>query len=559
MMGAEALAKTLVLHGVNYIFQVSGDTRMKLIPAVENAGIEIVVARSEKAAVYMADGYSRISYKPGVCFGQAGPGAINLSAGMSEPYWSCTPVIALTGATPDSYIYKFEYQELDDTLLFQPTVKWNAKITRPERVSEIIRDAFHIATSGCPGPVHVRLPHDVSSSEVEMPEPYGNKICAEYPSTRVRPDLDRIKEAVKLLTESGRPVIVAGAGAMISKAWNEVVRLAEMLSIPVATSPGGKGIIPENHPLSIGVSGTYSRSVTNEIVEEADLVFFIGCRAGRLVTDGWRVPKPGSCKIIHLDINPNVIRRNYPTTVGIVGDVKLSLKDLIAALRKRMLKPKSQRIARIKKIMKEWNDTVMPVMCSGDIPIKPHRVIKEMRNVLEKDDILVADTGQMSAWTAALYNTLASGRTYIRAYGTLGWSFPAALGAKFANPTRKVLNVIGDGGIAYHISELETAIRWDKPFVAVVLNNKSLGFVHFNLEDLGWDKFKASDFIDVDYARVARGFGAYGRRVERPGELKESIERAFNSRKPAIIDVVVDETERAPVSYWRALPHARQI
>lgn len=559
MTGAEAIAKTLAMHDVKYLFQLSGGSKMKFIPAIEEAGVEPVLARSEKAAAYMADGYSRISYKPSVCFGQAGPGAINLSAGLSEPYWSCTPVIALTGGTPDSDVYKFQYQEIDEMSLFLSTVKWNAKITRSARASEIIRDAFQIATSGCPGPVHVNIPYDVSSSEVEMLELYGDKQCSQYPSTRVRPEPDRIRLAANLLVNSENPVIVAGTGAIISKAWDEVVQLAEMLCIPVATSLGGKGIIPENHPLSVGVLGTYSKAVANRVVEEADLVFYTGCRAGGLVTDSWKIPKAGSCKIIHLDVNPDVIGRNYPTTVGIVGDCKLALKDLIDTLRRKKVKPETGRKLRIKKAMEGWNDTVKSVICSDAIPIKPHRVMKEIRNFLQKDDVVVADTGQIGAWTAVLYDVLTCGRTYIRACGTLGWSFAAALGAKFAAPNRKVLNVIGDGGIAYHISELETAIRWNKPFVALVLNNQSLGMVHLNLENIGWHGFKASDFVDVDYGKVAEGFGAYGRRVERPRELKDALKEAFESEKPAIIDVIVDLTERAPISYYRTLPNAREI
>lgn len=559
LSGAEAIAQTLAACGVEYIFQLSGGTRMKLIPAIEDAGIKPVVARSEKAAVYIADGYSRASFKPGVCFGQAGPGAINLSAGMSEPYWSFTPVIALTGGTPDSEIYKFQYQELDEMSLFLSTVKWNVKITHPRRASEIVRDAFQIATSGSPGPVHVNIPYDVSSSETEMLEPYGDKSCCEYPSTRVRPDFDKIKETADLLVRSDTPVIVAGAGSIISRAWDETMRLAEMLCIPVATSFGGKGVIPENHPLSIGVVGTYSNAVTNKIVEDADLVFFVGCRADGLTTDNWTVPKYGSCKIVQLDNNPNVIGRNYPVAIGIIGDCKLALRDLICCLERKRLKRNNERQLRIRKAIDEWSEVLKCVECSNAVPIKPHRVMKEIRDFLNRDDILVADTGQIGAWAAALHKVSTAGRTVLHACGTLGWSFAAALGAKFAAPNRRVLNLIGDGGIAYHISELETALRWEKPFVALVLNNRSLGMVHLNLQDLGRNRFAASDFVDVDYGKVAESFGAYGRRIERPGELKDALRQAFNSQKPAILDIIVDLNERAPISYYRKLPSSRQI
>ncbi|MFH0849667.1 MAG: thiamine pyrophosphate-binding protein [Candidatus Bathyarchaeota archaeon] len=559
MSGAKAVAETMKNHGVKHFFHVSGGI-ISLFIEMEEAGIDLVLARSEKAAAYMADGYSRVSYEPSVCYGQAGPGAINLAAGISEAYWTCTPVIALTGSTSVPELYKFQYQELDEMPFFEPTTKWNAHIYQAERAAEITRDAFIIATSGCPGPVHINLHYDAANSIADVPEPYADLRCKTYPSARTSPDPEDVKKVAEILANAQRPVIVAGGGVMVSRAWNELIKLAESYFIPVATTLSGKGAIPDEHPLSVGVVGRYSSSMANKVVDDADVVFFIGSRAGGMATDNWTIPGQNAT-ILQLDIEPETIGRNYNVASRMVCDAKNGVRDLHKVLRKMMAKPqKRQYLEHVEALKKEWSDQASSVMSSDAVPIKPHRVIKEIRQVLGEQDVLVADTGQMAAWTGVLYPLAAPGRTYIRAAGTLGWSLPAAIGAKFAVGSRKVLDVTGDGGIAYHISELETALRNDKPFVAVVFNNVTLGMLHYGFKWRGEGKaLRSSDFIDVDYGRVAEAFNCYGQRIDRPGELKEAMQSAFASGKPAIIDVLIDRYELAPISQYRTLPQGRQL
>jgi len=369
-----------------------------------------------------------------------------------------------------------------------------------------------------------------------------------------------VKKTAEILAKAERPVIVAGGGVILSRAWNDVIQLAESLFIPVATTLSGKGTIPDEHPLSLGTVGRYSCSITNKIVDEADVVFFIGSRAGGMATDNWTVPGQDST-ILQLDIKPETIGRNYRVASRMVCDARKGVQDLITVLSEMGLKSERWKyLNHVKTLKKEWMDQASSVMSSDAVPIKPHRVIKEIRQVLGEKDILVADTGQMGAWTGVLYPIIAPGRTYIRAAGTLGWSFPAAIGAKFAAGDRKVLDVTGDGGVAYHISELETALRCDKPFVAVVFNNITLGMLHYGFKWRGEGKaLKSSDFIDIDYGRVAEAFNCYGQRIERPGELKEAIESAFASGKPAVIDVMIDRYELAPTSSYRKLPQGRPL
>ena len=559
MKGAAAIAKTMAAHGVEHFFHVSGGM-ISLFVELEDAGIDLVLARSEKAAAYMADGYSRISYKPGVCYGQAGPGAINLAAGISEAYWTCTPVIALTGSTSLSDLYKFQYQELDEMPFFEPTTKWNAQIFQADRAGEITRDALNISTSGSPGPVHINLHYNAANEMGEAPEPRREEYARSYPNGRTHPNMDDLKKVAEILAGANRPLIVAGGGVIISRAWDEVVKLAEYMYIPVATTLSGKGTIPDYHPLSIGVAGRYSSSMANKIVEDTDVVFYIGSRAGGMATDNWTVPGQ-EATIIQLDIEPESIGRNYYPAARMICDAKLGVQDLLKVVKEMMKKPEKRKyLDTISKLKKEWRSEVASVMESDAVPIKPHRIIKEIRQILGDQDIVVADTGQMGAWTGVLYPIVAPGRTYIRAAGTLGWSLPAAIGAKFAAGDNKVLDVTGDGGVAYHISELETALRLEKPFVAVVFNNVTLGMLHYGFKWRGDGKaLKSSDFIDVDYGKIAEAFNCYGQRVEKPGEIGEAIQNAFDSGKPAIVDVMIDRYELAPTSYYRTLPQGRPL
>jgi acetolactate synthase-1/2/3 large subunit len=560
MTGSRAIAKTMERHDVEYFFHVSGGLT-SLFVEIEEAGINLVLARSEKGAAYIADGYARIAYKPGLCYGQAGPGAINLAAGISEAYWTCTPLIALTGSTNLDHLYKFQYQELQEMPLFEPTTKWNAEIYGPERAGEIIRDAFMIATGGAPGPVHVNLHYAAANEKGETPETYGIKEYSRYPAKRFRPDPNDVIKTVKALAAAERPVIIAGGGAIISRAWDEVVRLAEVLMIPVATTLSGRGIIEDSHPLSLGVVGRYSKSIVNEIVGEADVVFYIGSRAGGMATDNWNYPNEDA-KVLQLDIESENIGRNYHVETSLVCDAKLGIQDILTTIEVMDGKfiTKKKYLERVALMKREWNELAASVMASDAVPIKPHRVIKVIREVLGEEDILVADTGQMGAWTGVLYPIVTPGRTYIRAAGTLGWSFPAAIGAKFAAKDRQVLNVTGDGGIAYHISELETALRCDTPFVAVVFNNVTLGMLHYGFAwRYGGKGLKSSDFIDVDYGKVARAFNCYGARIEKPGELRDAIIAALDSGKPAVVDVMIDRYELSPTTGYRAMPQGRQL
>lgn len=525
MTGAKAIAQTLKLHDVEYVFYIFGYG----VPTQELTaeGMTMILTRNEKCAAYMADGYARIGLKPGVAWGYRGPGSVNLAAGLADAYWSSSPVIALTSATQKAHIHRDSYQGIPDIRHFDEVTKWNIDVPTPDIVGECLRNAFQVATSGCPGPVHINFHAKAIYQESEMVKPFGDKTYTKIPAKRIRPDPKDTNAVAKTLIHATNPVIVAGQGTLISGAWTEVIQLAEILHIPVATSNTGKGVIPDEHPLAIGVAGLYSKATANKIITESDLVFYVGCRTGNMATGNWTVPIPNT-KVVQLDINPEFIGRNYKTAASMVCDVKLGLQDLITTVKQFKTKSTSDARARIAEIMKQWNEAAATVMSSDAKPITGHRLIKEIRKTLAAQDILVTDTGSETIWSSLFYDVLGSGRNYICAAGSLGWSFPAAIGAKLAAGDRKVLNLIGDGGIGYHIGEFETAVRYNVPVVVVVLNNMS------------WAYPSASLTNPVDFSKVAQAYGGFGARVEHPGAIADTLKDAFSSEKPAIIDVIVD-------------------
>ena len=552
MTGAKAVVQTLKSYKVKYFFGIPGSTEpiyseiAKIMPEMLP-----ILPRDEKSGAHMADGYARISYKPGVCTGCQGPGTTNLVSGIAEAYLSSTPVIAITAARSTAVIDKNAYQELDHYTLLKPITKWSFRLGRADRIPEMLRKAFRIATSGRPGPVQVDIHADAISGEAEV-DVSADEEFAYYPSLRAAPDPSKVKEAADLLMKAERPIMIAGGGAVMSQTWTEVAELADLLGIPVATTLSGKGIIPENHPLAVGVVGSYCRRCANKVVQAADLVLFIGCKTGANSTDNWTKP-PLNTRIIHIDVDPTEICRNYRTELGIVADARIALRELLAVLKTKIQKAstaKSSRLREIQIIVKEWRDAIASARVSEDTPVKPQRIIKELQDFLAKDDIIVADTGYSSVWTGAHFDCKVGGRTYINASGTLGFGFPASIGAKLAAPDKKVVCFIGDGGFGYHVGELETALRHEVPVVVVIMNNMSLNFEKQYMKFYGMNFAGVPDFLDVDFGKVAEAFGCFGARVERPGEIRDALRNAFESGKPGVLDIVTDPEVVPPVTFF---------
>ena len=356
-----------------------------------------------------------------------------------------------------------------------------------------------------------------------------------------------MRQAARVITSAQRPVIVAGGGVTASQAQRELVQLAEMMSIPVATSLNAKGTIPDDHPLSVGVVGSYSRWCANRVVSEADLVVYIGSHTGSQVTNEWTVPAPGT-PVVQIDIDPAELGRSYPAEATIQGDARASMRKLMDVMEP--IGVRSEWVGRAQQLVGEWRDEVAPLANSDAAPIRPERLCKELTDYLPSDAIVVSDTGHSGIWTGTMMDLNDPGQGFIRCAGSLGWGFPGALGAKCAVPDRPVIGFTGDGGFWYHMSELETALRYGINAVIVVNNNHSL-----NQEKHSNERIYAGEpgnpdelwhFLDIDFSKIAQSIGCFGIRVEQPGEIQSALEQAFASGKPAVVDVATDIDGIAP-------------
>jgi acetolactate synthase I/II/III large subunit len=547
MTGSTYLAEALRASGVTHVFFVP----VILTPALtemDRRGVVGVMTHGEKSAVYMADGYARASRRPGVCMAQT-IGAANLAAGLRDPFLACSPVVAITGGPFAMTRHRHVYQEINDFPLFEPVTKFNARIEMVERLPDLLSQAFRAATTGCPGPVHLELAGHFGQAidgRGDLPTsclPLFDCV----PPFRPAAEPQYVEQAARLLQTAERPILVAGGGVTSSGADCEVVELAEKLDIPVATSLNAKGTIVENHRLSVGVAGIYSRDCANRAVAEADLVFFIGSQTGSQVTNCWRIPRPGA-RVIQLDINAEELGRHYPNAVSLWGDVKTVLQQILQTVDK----PRTNEgwLKRVGELVAEWKATVEPFRRSDATPMRPERLCKEVQEALPVDAILVSDTGHSGIWTGAHIELRHPGQRYLRAAGSLGWGLPAAMGAKFACPDRPVVCFSGDGGFYYHIGELETAVRFGINTVTVVNNNGALSqeTVLFH-QAYGREEpsgFKMWQFEKLNLARVAESFGCYAERVEQPSQVRPALERALASGRPAVLDVVSDIRALAP-------------
>jgi acetolactate synthase-1/2/3 large subunit len=551
MSGAQVLADMLQGYGVTHVFMVPAVLRRTFAEMEQRTRISRIHTHGEKSAAYMADGYARACGRPGVCMAQV-VGALNLAAGLRDAWLSHSPVIAFTGGRDARTKFRKLYQEVDDMPAFEPVTKFNATVDVVERFPDMVRQAFRVATSGAPGPVHLQFRGNegqIDQDEGEM-EPRWEPEFARVPPFRPEPEAARVSHVLDLLQRAARPVIVAGGGVRASGAQREVVALAEALNIPVATSLNAKDTIPASHPLSVGVVGSYSRESANRVVAGADLACFIGTEAGGMTTHGWTVPKVGT-PAVQIDIDPEILGRGYPLVGAIVGDAKVTVGRMLERADRATAARRREWVASAQATCREWYEKYRPLLESDAVPIRPERICRELSQHVPDDAIVIADTGHAGMWMGGMFDLRSASQSYIRSGGHLGWAFPAGLGAKCAAPQRPVVVFTGDAGLWYHIGEIETAVRWRMNTVTVVNNNAS-----GNQSKRGFDRVyggvqteKARElwtYTKVNFARLAEDIGALGMRVERPAELPDAIGKACRAERPVIIDVVTDIDALAP-------------
>ena len=551
--GAVFLAEQLEAYGVTHVFMVPASLRRTLVEIEMRTNIKRLHVHSEKSAVYMADGFARAAGRPAICMAQV-IGALNIAAGLREPFLANSPVIAFTGGRSPKTKFRHVYQEIDDIPAFEPVTKFNATIDDVERFPDMLEQAYRNAVSGCPGPVHLQFQGNEGQIDLEEGnlEPITDMRFDSIPPFRPQAEKKDIERALDLLQQAERPVIVSGGGVKHSKAGPQLLKLAESLRIPVATSLNGKDTFLANHPLSAGVVGTYSRGSANRVVSEADLICFIGSQTGGMTTHFWQVPPIGS-NAIQIDIDPEAIGRNYTLKAAVQGDARSALEVMISLMDPSTATRRDRWNQQVKEFVDSWYAEYDHLLKSDATPIRPERLCNDLTRLLPDDSLVVVDTGHAGMWMGGMFDVTSTSQNYVRSAGHLGWAFPAGLGAKCALPERPVVCFTGDAGFWYHIAEIETAVRWNINSITLV-NNNSAG----NQSKTGFDKAYGGtqteqakeiwNFTKVNFANIANEIGALGIRVEKPSDFNSALDQALSANQTVIIDVVTDVDAIAPIA-----------
>lgn len=548
MKGGQAIIQSLIDQGVEIVFGYPGGVLLPLYDEIYDSDLKHILVRHEQCAAHAADGFARASGKVGVCIGTSGPGATNLVTGIATAYMDSSPILAIAGQVPTHLIGNDAFQEVDTLGITMPITKHNFQPMNADEIPSIIRSSFYIASTGRPGPVVVDLPKDVQEQEFDYEA--DDKIdLPGYKPTRKGHPL-QIKKAAHAIFKASKPVILAGGGVILSESSQEISELSKVLKAPVTTTLMGKGCFPEDNDLSLGMLGMHGRKVANIVVDECDCLIAVGCRFSDRTTGN--VEKfAAKAKIIHIDVDPAEIGKNIEIDIPIVGDAKIVLIKLIQSLKDLIKKEKIQEKNKQEwmKYVTEFKKNCMPRLSFEDIPLKPQQVIKEIRESIDYDTIVTTDVGQNQMWMAHYFMSKIP-RTFISSggLGTMGFGFPAAMGAKVALPDSDVVAVCGDGGFLMVSQDLATIKEYDIPVVICVLDNRYLGMVA-QWQKLFYDERLSHTHLGEvpDFVKLAEAFGIKGEKVEKPGEMKETLTRAIRSGEPTLIDVIIDPNEILPM------------
>lgn len=542
---AELVAKVLADAGVKYVFGIGGDSVLALIDAIDRTpGIRFVPVCHEQVGAAMADGFARVTGSPGVVLAHMGPGVCNVVIGLASAYRDSSPVIAITGVREARKIGRDSWHEIDQLGLLRPITKWNGRILTADSAARMTRLALTQALSGRPGPVHIELPKDIarekSDAEAGMPlDPHRIQ-----DASRTAPNPELIVQACDLLLSARRPLILAGGGVLRSKAFGELVALAELTSIPVVTTSNGRGSIPEDHPLSVGPMGQYGTAFADSEVKQADLILGIGCRFSDVATRDWSLISPGT-KIIHVDIDPRELGRQYQEELSVLSDARLFLAAAIEELKRRGVRRPEEswethpRIAALVQGREAGREAFFAPGAHAHVPGKPQLFVKEIASVLDRDAITALGSGLYSRFAGAI--PVKTPGSYLKSLGlgAMGWAFPAALGAKLAEPSRQVVALLGDGDFTMVMQDLETAVRENIAVAAVIFNDYGYGSIRdLQRRDYG-GRVVGSDYRPPPFFEFARLAGALGVRIDRPEEIKPALRQILESGKPGILEIAI--------------------
>jgi acetolactate synthase-1/2/3 large subunit len=546
MSGAKALLESLERQKVDVIFGILGGAMLPVYDELcGNKKIRHILARHEQGAAHAAEGYARASGRVGVCMATSGPGATNLVTGIANAYMDSSPIVALTGQVPSkgvnsSYmIGRDAFQEADIIGITTPITKYNFQPRSVAEIPTIVNTAFYIASTGRPGPVLIDLPKNVQAETGDVT--VTDRIEAKGYKSMIEMDLTKISEATKLLTKAERPIILSGGGVIIANASDELMQMSDLLIAPVATTFMGKGSFPEVHPLSVGSIGMHGNPAANKLLGEADVLLAVGTRFSDRATTNLDTFCPDA-KIIHIDIDEAEIGKNVDIDVPIIGDAKTSLKLLLSALKDKLHKTKGTAWA---KRVKEAKEQLSPLFKDRPRDIVPKALLTELRRLLPENAIVTTEVGQNQMWSALYFQALKP-RTFISSggLGTMGFGFPAAIGAKVACPDRPVVDIAGDGSFTMTEQELACSVTEKIPVTVIVLNNSVLGMVAQWQRMLYKRRYMAVNLGKTpDFVKLAEAYGAQGFRVTSMQEFQKAVKTALNSKVTTVIDVPIGSEE----------------
>lgn len=543
MRGGEAIIKSLKEQGTNTIFGYPGGQVIPFYDMLYDSDMKHILVRHEQAAVHAAEGYARASGKVGVCVATSGPGATNLITGIADAFMDSSPIVAITGQVPTHLIGNDAFQEADIIGISMPITKHSYQPKNPDDIPSIIKSSFEIAKSGRPGPVLIDVPKEIQENELTK---YSD-LLLDTPgyNPTVKGNIKQVKKACELIKQSKKPMILAGGGVIISNASKELKEFAKLINSPIVTSLMGKGAISEDDDLCLGMLGMHGRQVANMNVNKCDCLIAIGCRFSDRTTGKLTEFIPDS-KVIHIDIDPAEIGKNVDVDVPIVGDAKNVLNSLISQLKS--FKAGNDSLNWLNYIIKFKND-VVPRMDYDDVPLMPQQVIKEISQALSPDSILTTDVGLNQMWAAHFYNTQKP-RKFISSggLGTMGFGFPAAIGAKVAMPEDNVISVVGDGGFLMVCQELATIKEHDIPIIITILNNRKLGMVYQWQNLLYNGRLSQTDLGTVpDFVKLAESFNINAQKIIKPGETKEALDKAIKDNESILLDIDIKVNEFLPM------------
>ncbi len=545
MTGWQAVVKALKTEKIKYVFGLPSSAKDLYDALYDEPSIKAIQVRHEAAGGFMAMAYSLLSGEPAVCFASQGPGIANLSPAMLESLATCAPVIAICPGVDGHKDGKGTFQETDQMAIMKPVTKWSIKVPYAEKIPWAIHRAFSLATNGQPGPIYVEIPTEVGRNPAEIPE---YVVAKRY----IRPagDPSRIKQGSKLIVDAKSPLIIAGGGARRSGAHKEVKNLAELLGAPVLTTPSGRGIIEENHPLAFGQVGLYRTRLGMKACSESDLFITVGSRNEEFQTGAWKL-MPENAKLVQIDIAPFEISRNWIPDVPIVGDAKLVLAEIAKNVEKEKEISWKERFDAYANFKSNYEEEIADECFCDDIPVKSKRVVYELNQVFGNNTVLVHENGSQDLWSyyCPYYKVLdkdgdiAPGEQTCMGVGVMG-----TVGAKLARPESKVVCVTGDGAFQMYNQDVPTAVQYNTPITWIILNTFSLEWPKRGQKALG-ERYIATDFdVQPDFVKMAEAYGCYGERVERPEKIRGALERALMQNKDgksAILDVIVDPDDVA--------------